>query len=100
LDRSGQAKTIARRWCRSKFLCQTFHEFAAHSIPHSTWAKACYQELLARAKSHHAAVRALAFKWIRIIFRLWQNGTLDDESHYLKALENRRSPLSKKISKL
>jgi hypothetical protein len=100
LDRSGQAKTIARRWCRSKFLCQTFHEFAAHSIPHSTWAKACYQQLLARGKSHNAAVRALAFKWIRIIFRLWQNGTLYDESHYLKALENRRSPLSKKISKL
>jgi transposase len=97
LDRSGQGKTISRRWCRSKFLCQTFHEFAAHSIPHSTWAKACYQELLARGKSHNAAVRALAFKWIRIIFRLWQDRTLYDENRYLQTLKNRRSPLSQKI---
>jgi len=45
----------------------TFHEFAAHSIPHSTWAKACYQELLARGKSHNAAVRWLwaRFNWSR-----------------------------------
>lgn len=97
LDRSGQGKTICRRWCRSKFLCQTFHEFAAHSIPHSTWAKVCYQELLARGKSHNAAVRALAFKWIRIIFRLWQDRTPYDENLYLQALRNRRSPLSQKI---
>jgi hypothetical protein len=97
LERSGQGKTIRRRWCRSRFLCQTFHEFAAHSIPYSTWAKACYEELLARGKSHNAAVRALAFKWIRIIFRLWQDRTLYDENRYLQALKNRRSPLSQKI---
>lgn len=97
LDRSGKAKGIRRRWCRSKFLCQTFHEFAAHSIPHSPWAKAYYQELLARAKSPNAAVRALAFKWIRIIFRLWQDRTLYDENRYRQALQNRRSPLSQKI---
>jgi transposase len=97
LDRSAKAKTIRRRWCRSKFLCQTFHEFAAHSIPHSTWAKAGYEQLLARGKSHHAAVRALAFKWIRIIFRLWQDRSLYDENLYLQALRNRRSPLSQKI---
>ncbi len=97
LDRSGQGKTIRRRWCRSKFLCQTFHEFAAYSIPHSIWAKAYYQELLARGKSHNAAVRALAFKWIRIIFRLWQDRSLYDENHYLQALRNRRSPLCQKI---
>jgi transposase len=97
LDRSGKAKTIRRRWCRSKFLCQTFHEFAAYSIPHSTWAKAYYEELLARGKSHNAAVRALAFKWIRIIFRLWQDRTLYDENRYLQTLKNRRSPLSQKF---
>ena len=97
LDRSGKAKGIRRRWCRSKFLCQTFHEFAAHSIPHSPWAKAYYQELLARGKSHNAAVRALAFKWIRIMFRLWQDRTLYDENRYRQALQNRRSPLSQKI---
>jgi hypothetical protein len=42
-------------------------------------------------------VRALAFKWIRIIFRLWQDRTPYDENLYLQALRNRRSPLSQKI---
>jgi hypothetical protein len=34
-----------RRAC-PKFLRQTFHEFAAQSIPTSTWAKAYYQHHL------------------------------------------------------
>jgi hypothetical protein len=38
-------------------------------------------------------VRALAFKWIRILYRCWQTRTLYDEVVYLKALERRGSPL-------
>src|SRR4029077_8339576 len=97
LDRSSQSQRIHRRWCRPKFLCQTFHEFAAHSIPYSVWAKAYYEELIARGKSHHTAVRAFAFKWIRIIFRLWQQRTPYDEERYLQTLKKRHSPLSPKI---
>ena len=40
-----------------------------------------------------AAVRALAFKWIRILYRCWQTGTRYDESIYLNALRKRGSPL-------
>ncbi len=97
VDRSGQSKGVHRRWCRNRFLCQTFHEYAAHSIPYSRWAKAYYEELRARGKSHHTALRALAFKWIRIIFRLWQDGTTYDEDRFLQALRKRHSPLSQKI---
>jgi hypothetical protein len=43
------------------------------------------------------AVRALAFKWIRIIFRLWQDHTTYDEERYLRDLQKRHSPLSQKI---
>jgi hypothetical protein len=43
-------------------------------------------------------VRALAFKWIRIIAALWRQQTPYDEDRYLKALQTRRSPLSKIIS--
>ncbi|MCH8912954.1 MAG: bifunctional hydroxymethylpyrimidine kinase/phosphomethylpyrimidine kinase, partial [Planctomycetes bacterium] len=50
-----------------------FHEFAAHSIKQSPWAKAYYNMMRARGNKHQAAVRALAFKWIRIIFRCWKD---------------------------
>jgi len=97
LDRSGQRHQVRRRRCRNKFLCQTFFEFAGCSIPHSAWAKAFYGQLRARGKSHNVAVRALAFKWIRIIAALWRDQTPYDEARYLKALQTRQSPLRKII---
>ena len=44
-------------------------------------------------KGHHAAVRSLAFKWIRIIFRCWQDRKPYDEEIYLQSLRRRGSPL-------
>ena len=38
-------------------------------------------------------MRALAFKWIRILYRCWKNRTPYDETKYLKALKKRRSSL-------
>jgi hypothetical protein len=39
------------------------------------------------------AVRALAFKWIRILYRYWKRRTVYDEAVNLKALRRRGSPL-------
>ena len=42
-----------------------------------------------------ATIRALAFKWIRILFRCWVDRTPYNESRYLAALQKRQSPLLK-----
>jgi len=76
---------MLERWACPKFLRQTFHEFAAHSIPRCPWTSAFYRDKLERGMTHHAAVRALAFKWIRILFRCWKTRTPYDESTYLQA---------------
>ena len=47
----------------------------------------------AKGCSHQAALRALAYKWIRILYRCWQTRTPYDESVYLLALKRRGSPL-------
>jgi hypothetical protein len=52
-----------------------------------------------QGKAHQAAVRALAFKWIRILYRCWQNRTLYDESTYLQALTQRGSLLMHNLAK-
>src|SRR5450755_3193811 len=44
-------------------------------------------------KTHHAAVRALAFKWIRIAFRCWKDRVPYDDAHYVQNLRRRGSPL-------
>jgi len=93
-EASGKTKWVHFRLACPKFLRQTFHEFAGHSIGLSEWARAYYQHLRDdEKKSHHAAVRALAYKWIRIIFRCWKDGKPYDESVYLQSLRRRGSLL-------
>jgi transposase len=91
--RSGKSTVVHRRYACSKFLRQTFHEFTNYSMKKSAWAKAYYQLQRARGKKHHAAVRALAYKWIRVLFHCWKNRVHYNEQHYLEALEKRQSPL-------
>jgi transposase len=88
--KSGHSKTVRRRLACPKFLLQTFHEFAAQSRFQCQWAEAFYQQLRARGKGHHAAIRALAYKWIRILFRCWQARTPYNEPIYLAALHRRQ----------
>ena len=92
-QRSGRHEVTRFRWGAPKFLRQSFHEFAAFSTRKSVWARAYYEQQRARGKSHHCAVRSLAFKWIRILFRCWQDGTPYDEGRYLQALARRGSSL-------
>jgi transposase len=94
-ERSGKSCHVHRRYACRKFLRQTFHEFADQARRWSKWSKAYYQLLRDRGKKHHAAVRALAFKWIRIIFRMWKTRTPYDESKYLERLKINGSPLIK-----
>jgi transposase len=93
-EKSGTGVWIHWRLACSKFMRQTFHEFAGRSIIESDWARASYDQLRKRGKSHHAALRALAFKWIRVMFRCWKTRTPYDEALYCKSLKLRRSPLA------
>lgn len=72
-EASGHSEWIHVRWACSKFLRQTFQEWAGHSIPQSDWARAYYNQMIAKGNGHHAAVRSLAAKWIRIVYRCWVN---------------------------
>jgi transposase len=74
-QRSGQSTWIHWRWQCPTFLRQTFVEWAAQTINKSYWAGLYYYQQRARGCSYQAAVRALAFKWIRILFRCWKTRT-------------------------
>ena len=93
IERSGQKSWTHWRYSCPKFLRQTFVEWAGQSIRYSFWAKAYYQQQMEKGKPHNTAVRALAFKWIRIAFQCWKSRTAYDESKYLEALKLRGSPL-------
>jgi len=90
---SGNSKRVLRRLACPKFILQTFHEFANCSRASSSWAEAYYKMQCKHGKSHHIAIRALAFKWIRIMFKCWQNKTKYNEAVYLKQLIKTKSPM-------
>ena len=92
-ERSGKKHWVHWRWQCPTFLRQTFVEWAAQTINKSYWAGEFYRQQRAKGNTYQAAVRALAFKWIRILFRCWQTRIPYDEVVYLKALERRGSPL-------
>lgn len=91
--RSGKSTVVRRRYACNKFLRQTFHEYAAQSLKYSAWAHAYYDMMKAKAGGHHAALRSLAFKWIRILHRCWKDRQVYDESRYLDCLRRRNSPI-------
>jgi len=92
-ERSGKKHWVHWRWQCPTFMRQTFVEWAAQTINKSYWAGEYYRQQREKGSTYQAAVRALAFKWIRILYRCWQTRTPYDEVTYLKALERRGSPL-------
>ncbi len=89
ISRSGNSRWVHFRWACPKFLRQSFHEYAASSIQFCDWARAFYDKQRANGKGHHAAVRSLAFKWIRILYRCWLDHTPYSEQHHQAALAAR-----------
>ena len=94
VERSGKSLWVHRRLARPIFVCQTFHEFAQQSTHRCSWADQFYRRQRQRGKSHHSAIRALAFKWIRIIYACWKANKPYDESFYVQALEKRNFSVS------
>lgn len=97
VERSGKSSWTRWRYFCPKFLRQSFVEYAGESIRHSQWARAYYDEQRAKGKSHQAAVRALAYKWIRIIWKCWQTRTNYDEARYLECLRKKGSTLIESV---
>ena len=63
------------------------------AVRYCAWAKAFLRSQWAKGKGHYAAVRALAFKWIRIIFRCWQDRVAYDDETYVASLRAKGSSL-------
>ena len=85
--RSGKQHVVSFR-----FACNTHLRYAAHtlafvSLTRCEWAKAYYEQYRARRHSHHEALRALAAKWLKIIFVMWARQVPYDEKHHLASIQ-------------
>jgi transposase len=94
-EESGKKCWVHWRWSCPIFLRQTFVEWVNQSRRFSPWAQAFYVQQKQAGKTHQKAIRALAYKWGRILWRCWQDNTPYDEQKYLAALIRKQSPLIK-----
>ena len=89
---SGNSCLTVRRLAKPQFEHQTWIEYAKSSVLTCAWARAFVEAKIKAGKRYFTAIRALAFKWIRIIHACWQKGTTYNEAIYLAALKKSGSP--------
>lgn len=83
---SGKSRVVVQRRACSKFQRQTFHEFADHARVWCPWSKAYYQMQRVSGMKHHATLRKLAHRWIRILFRVWKDRTAYCQEKYMQSM--------------
>lgn len=86
---SGKSRIVHRRYACPKYLRQTFHEFADQARKWCPWSRAYYDYQRSRGMKHHAALRKLASRWIRILFRVWKSRKAYDPAAYLATMKKK-----------
>jgi transposase len=77
--RSGKQHSVEFRTACCHPLRKAMDDFARLSVKKSGWARAYYYEQKARGRKPARAYRALANRWLNIIWKLWQTGEVYDE---------------------
>jgi transposase len=78
---SGRSKAVYFRMGCCKFARRTLQLLALCSLDSCPWARAFYEKQRNTGHKHHAALRALAHKWLKIILAMKRTG-----AHYNEAI--------------
>jgi hypothetical protein len=77
---SGCSRIVLARRARNRRLADALDRWAFCSLTHSPGARAYYDQLRARGKTHRKALRQLANRWVGILHICLQRGQLYDET--------------------
>lgn len=78
--RSGKQLTIACRLACNRHLRQAAMQWAFCSLTRSEWARDFYDRQRAAGKTHYKALRALANRWLELLWHLLHKRVLYDEA--------------------
>lgn len=88
-NKSGKSCHIFFRSACNKVFRNIVDQMAFSSLRRSLWAKNYYDQQRKKGKTHHAALRSLANKWLKIIHRLWITHTTYNESYHFAQITKR-----------
>jgi hypothetical protein len=77
---SGRSRIVLARHARNRRLADALDRWAFCSLTHSPGARAYYDQLRARGKTHRQALRQLANRWVGILHACLHRGQLYDET--------------------
>lgn len=80
---SGKHRSVHHRWTCRPGMKQTLTLFAFQTAStDGCWAREYYQEKRKRNAEHYTALRCLAQRWVKIIYRMWQDrSTYAEDTH-------------------
>jgi transposase len=81
---SGKIRKAQMRRACNRNLRHTMHLFTHNSVEQSSWARAYYDALREKGKSHAQALRCLGQRWLKIIWKMWQTKTSYNAELHLK----------------
>jgi hypothetical protein len=79
---SGKWRCVHVRYACWKFARRTLQWFAEHSRRQCRWAAELYASHRTRGHGHHAALRALAHRWLKIILAMQRTGSRYNEAQF------------------
>jgi len=77
---SGQYHKVIMRKACNKTARAILYKYAFASLQFSSWAREYYDKQKNKGKNHSVAVRALSNKWLKIIYSIWKNEVIYDET--------------------
>ena len=88
---SGQIDKARIRWACDRVLRHTVHLWADCSRRFSPWAQAYYASKRKDGMSHAAALRCLGKRWLKVLWRMWQDRRCYDQTAHEQSLRQHGS---------
>jgi len=93
--RSGRSElVVARRLAHNRYLGAAVHQWAFCSLTRSSWAREFYDAKIAAGKGHHSALRALANRWLDILWHCLIKRVHYDETVHIRNRQHALKPRS------
>jgi transposase len=91
LKQSGKTRFAAFRRACNPTLRATVHLWSDLSRKRCAWAQAYYQQKKSQGLSHAAALRCLGQRWLKILWKMWQEKKPYDEARHMQNQVNHGS---------
>lgn len=98
--KSGRRCTVKIRRMCNPTLRAAVHLWADHSRATCVWAQTYYEQKIDQGKGHASALRCLGQRWLKILWKMWQEHAPYDEALHMQSMTRHGSWVLGKLPEL